>query len=203
VNIYQLEFNQAVGAVEMKNVFHYVVEGAGGTAEELATKFKADVIPKITAWQSSPITNQSLKVFSLYLPSDFTEEALTGVGGAGSTEYLPLHDAVNFTMKLNTRAIRPGKKRFSGLTEGDTSQGWVTNSVVITALNSLRTQIGTTMTGSSGALYRPCVVKRIKETDAETGKVSYRMPVTVEETVWGGILAVLLNLRVTTQRSRR
>lgn len=203
MNLYQLEFNQAVGVIDMKNVFHYVVEGAGGTAEELATNFKSDVMPKIVAWQSSSVANKALKAFSLYVPADFTEESLTGTGTAGSTEYLPLHDAVNFTMKLNTRAIRAGKKRFSGLTEGDTSQGWVTNSVVITALNSLRTQLGTSLTGSSGAVYRPCVVKRVKETDAETGKVTYRMPATIEETVWGGVVTTLLNLRITTQRSRR
>jgi len=203
MDLYQLEFNQQVGVINMKNVFHYVVEGAGGTAEELATKFKADVMPKITAWQSSSVTNKSLKAFSLYVPADFTEESLTGTGSAGSTEYLPLHDAVNFTMKLNTRAIRAGKKRFSGLTEGDTSQGWVTNSVVITALNALRTQLGTSMTGSSGAVYRPCVVKRVQVTDPETGDITYRMPETVEETEWGGIVTVLLNLRITTQRSRR
>jgi len=202
-SLFEVRFSQNVASKYMQNVFHYHVPGEGGTAAELATKWKTDVLPKINSWQSNSLTNHSLKVLSVFDLADFAEETLSGAGGAASGEYLPLHDCVNFTMKVNTRAVRAGKKRFSGLTEGDTSQGWVTNAVVITALTTLRTQLGTNLVGASAVQYQPVVVKRVMEVDPDTGKETYRMPETVGEYVFGNIQTVLLNLKITTQNSRK
>lgn len=116
---------------------------------------------------------------------------------------MPLHDAVNFTLRTNTRAVRPGKKRISGFVESKQSKGMIVDATFISALNTLRVQLATPSEGGSGAVYTPVIIKRVKETDEETGEVTYRLPATEGELVYGVVQTALVNLQVTTQRSRR
>ena len=115
---------------------------------------------------------------------------------------LPLHDAITFALRRNTRVVRPGSKRYSGIPSTKTLAGTVNDATYITALNALRVALYTPLVDVDTVSYTPVIVKRIKETDTETGKVTYRMPDDVSELEYGVIVGALVNLRVSNQVSR-
>lgn len=189
--------------INMTNVFFYRNSAGIGSAAGLNANFISNVLPKINAFQNGSVANKLLRTIHLFDLEDFGESELSGDGDVAAGGSLPSVIAVNFTLRLDTRAVRPGKKRFSGLAEDSVTLNLITETTVLTALNTLRVQLGTVLNAGGGIEYTPCVVKRIEEVDPETGKSTYRLPVTESELVYGNVVTVLLNTTVTTQRSRR
>ena len=204
LDLYQLVLTQTISGEVTQNTFHYVAGEGDASAAKLAEAFIATVLPKINAIQGSTwVVNTLVRVIHLFDLSDFYESALTGTGdteqGGGN---LPTHDAVNYTLRVNTRAIRPGKKRFGGLPMAGQQNGVFTGANYVGRLNTLRVQLGTNLTGSDTIVYQPVVVKRIREVDAGTGAVTYRLPANAGEAVTGAVTTVLLNMNVSHQDTR-
>lgn len=188
---------------EMSNIFFYRASTGTGTATDLMEVFRDDVLPLINQIQVLPtVTNRLLQVQHLFDLEDFVDDSLTGGGGFGGVNAMPSFVALNYTLRLDTRAVRPGKKRFSGLPEEVISLGVIGDAGMLTKVNALRAQLGAVLVGV-GASYTPCVVKRVLVEGGEGEEDTYRLPVTIGELVYGNVTTVLVNTTVTTQNSRK
>jgi hypothetical protein len=204
--IYELTLRQSWGSggENLLNKFFFQKAGTGETAHKLAEAFDAasSWLSKINLIQESIVNNVDISVINLGDPTDFDVITASLTGGY-SGDALPPHSAVNFTLKLNTRVLRPGSKRFSGVPESVQVNGVITDSTYITALNGLRTIMETDLAGLTTDIYRPVVIKRVPYTVAlPTTHTAYRLPTTDEELSVGIVKAVVLNTRISHQTSR-
>lgn len=201
---YEVVFKQKFLGEVMSNVFHFKTADESATAQDLRLAFIEDMVPKINGIQHAGADNYLLQTKNLFDLADFDEASLTGEGARPDSEVaLPLFVAVNFTLRANSRLVRPGKKRFSGLSSLSQNSGTINRAAEITAIELLRVALfATIQNGGSGVPFSPIVVKRVKETDTETGKVTYRMPTTVGELQFADVVTALSNLRLTTQDTR-
>lgn len=203
IDIYQVVHSGTLKGERIQNVYFYRTGTGEFTALDLAAAFLEDIETKLTNWLSVNVVFTGTRVINLGSFTDFAATASsTACVAAGNM--LPAECALNITMRLNTREIRPGSKRYSGILAGITTDGIITNGGTITAIEALMGALASPISKSSGGTgsYIPVVVKRVKETDEETGKVSYRLPVTTEELVVGDVIGCLTSLDVSTQKTR-
>lgn len=206
-DLWQLTLTQSYGAGGESMLTNFFFQrGIGATnAEALFNAFKAagSYLPKINTVQASHVKNVSARVINLGDPSDFYEAELTGAG-VGNADPLPAYAAYGFTLKLNTRAIRPGSRRLPGVVEDATTLGIVTSTVVVNGLNDLANAFKTALPFGGAASYVPVVVKRVEYDVPNTTpqRTAYRIPQGEDPVVVGNIVAVLVNLKVTHQVSR-
>jgi len=190
----------------MSNVFFYHSEVSGVSASNLAGAFSEDMMVKINDLQCDDVTNVLIRVLSLQDLADFHEAAMAGAGANTSSEPMPQHDALNFTLRVNTRAVKPGSKRISGIPESAQAGGFITVGSYITQMNALRTALYTPVVGTSTPtlIYDPVVIKRIKEVETIDGKevITYRLPGIGDEVVYGTVTTALINTRISHQTSR-
>lgn len=205
-DIYQLTLTQSLGTGgERVQMGFYFAKGLGATdAAQLNTDFLADgaYLAHIHAVQSDFIKDVEIRTINLGDLADFDVRPLTGAGADGS-DMLPPHNAVNFSLKLDTRAVRPGARRLVGLTEADQTQGRITLAAAITALNVIGNDWATALPFGGASSYIPVVVKRIKVvTTDDPPRTFYRLPTTDGELVAAHVTAVLVNLKISHQVSR-
>lgn len=205
-DVYMLQMFQTNGAggEMLLNNFFYERQTAGGSAADLIVAFQnAGLLwDEWKTAQLSQIKHTRRTAICLGSLTDFADsiEADAGVGATG--EMLPIHDAVNFTLRLDTRAVRPGSKRLSGLSEAHQSGGIVTDATYIGYLNDIVAGLSATLTGDDDS-YKPVVVKRIYEApDLTHPRARYRLPETTGELVLGHVTGALVNLRISHQTSR-
>ena len=203
-NLYVLDFKQQFQQEDIHNIFTYESDG-DGSAADLNDAFNTTMLPLINAIQSSNIANVSARTINLGSLSDIDEKPLSGLGALTGSDMLPLHDAVNYTLKPTTRAVRPGSKRFSGLVEVDQVDGIITASAYITSLNALRVGIDTPIAAGMSINYATVIIKRVKyNPDPDQPlKFAYRFPHIGEVPVVASLSGVLLNLKITHQTSRK
>lgn len=201
--MYMVKLHQLYGEKDMSNVFFYRASTGTGTAQELLDAFTTDVLPAVNAIQENDvIDNRLLQVQHLFDLEDFVDDSITGGGVRAGGGSMPSFVAVNYTLRLNTRAVRPGKKRFSGIGEDYVTQGVIVDATYLGFIQALKGVLGDDIVGAS-ATYRPCVVKRIFVPATEDTKEHYRLPEDVGELVYGDVQTVLVNTTVTTQNSRK
>jgi len=203
-DLYVLDFKQRFRLQDIHNIFTFDRSGTGN-AVDLNSAFVNDLLTPINAIQNNAIENVSLRTYCLGDLADNGEFQLSGGGLDTSTDMLPLHDAVNFTIKSTTRAVRPGSKRFSGVSEPYQSDGDIIDSAYIAVLETLRLALGDPITGDASNIYDPVIVKRVKYTvpDSDPPRDAYRFPEIGETPVVGTVAAVLLNKHISTQVSRK
>lgn len=191
----------------MSNVFFYRSADALGTAQNLSAVWKepGNIANLVNQVQTTIAKNLSVKVINLYSDTDFYEDGHTGTG-AIADDALPMHSAVNFALKIDTRALRPGSKRFSAIAELNQSNGIIGGVGVIEGFNNIAIALAADLESADPlAVYEPVVVKRIEYTideGEETEHQSYRLPTTALETVFGNVTVALLNTHVSHQVSR-
>lgn len=188
---------------EMRNVFFYRKLAAGTNALQFNTLFDAQVIPDIVTLTTSNIFYDRLFTVNMGVPTDFHEFVLGDTGGAVEAS-LPMHTAINYTLKLNTREIRPGSKRFSGIPEAATNFNIVNNAGYLAFVETLRLQLGADLTDAGNPAWKPVVVKRIPYNPGGGGPpfTSYRLPAAGDPLVVGDVVTVLFNARISHQVSR-
>lgn len=208
-DIYEATFvqNYTLGGEETMNKFYFRAATAEATAQVLYDgMLETDsIVERINAIQGDNMKNNRLRVVNLFSLTDFYEDEVAGQGD-GAAQMLPPHSAVNFTLKLNTRGVRPGSKRISGILEAAQENGFITDSSTIGALNS----IATWLSGGGWSLiamddFEPVVVKRVPYTidgGLPTEREAARLPTNVGELNYGVVVAALVNLRVSHQVSR-
>lgn len=186
------------------NNFFFTSVDVGAGAADLYEAFAAEdsLHEKILGIQNANMHSRNLRVINLGSLTDFFDNPLSGDGAVTAGEMLPPHDVVNFTLKLNTRAVKPGSKRFSGLSESMVASGAITDSGLILAIGTLEIALADVIAGDT-TLYTPVVVKRVRiEPDEDHPAVSYRLPETDEELQYGLVTAALVSLKVSHQVSR-
>jgi hypothetical protein len=124
-------------------------------------------------------------------------------GAAGSDAPLPIFDAIGFTFKPSTRAVRPGSKRIAGIPQSTVTKGKVTDAGYITIMNNARVAMGNSI-GTEPDMFSPCIVKRTKTAIPDTEPVKYRytLPKAGDTLVVATVVAVLQSTKVTHQVSR-
>lgn len=177
-----------------------------GSAFGLYTELQQEdgVLESLNGLQSTRIRNERLRVLNLFSLSDFYEGSLSGAG-VHAGEMLPLFNAISFTKKVNTRAIRPGGLRVSGISEEASVGGLLTASGFPALLTAARGALALTINEDAVATYRPVVVKRVQYTIDEgldSERQSYRLPANSGELVMGQVTTVLVNPRISHQVSR-
>lgn len=202
-DVYQLVLTQTFAGKELNNVFFFNRSDGAGGAGVLCAAFDSDYLPVINAMQSTGILNQQIFAFSLGNLSDFSTLPISGTGDL-SGQALPPQDAISFSFKLNTRAIRPGGKRIAGIPESAQSGGQIEDAGYLDAIEDVRILLGTDLVGG-GTTYQPVVVKRVKTAIPGTTptEYTYRLPEDDDDLVLGGIVAVLTSDLVKSQVSRK
>lgn len=201
--IYLLTHFMTFFGQQIMNVYFYNHTTGAGGAGILCAAFDDQVVPKIKAIQSADINHVQVSAYSLDDLSDFANLTLSGLG-AYEVESLPPTDAVGFTYKVNTRAVKPGSKRICGIPESVTASGQIQNATYLGLIETLRLQFVEDLTGIADA-FAPVVIKRVKTAIPGTTPVQYRytLPTDDSELVIGGVTDVLSNVYVTTQVSRK
>ncbi len=200
---YMLRDIQTYENEEMMNVYFYQDVSLTSDAATLVQLFTDLVIPDIRGIQSTVVTHVLIDAVNLGDSSNFHESKVSLAGTVSGTP-LPAHDAVNMSLRISSRALRPGSKRFTGVLEDFTTGNFITNSQYIAALETLRGKLHDTLVSGSTEVFAPIVVKRVKylPPGASAPNYAYRLPETDEEFVFGDIVEVLVNLRVSHQVSR-
>lgn len=202
--LYVLDLQQRFGQQEIHNIFTF--EGLDThSAVELNAAFQEDLLPKIVAIQSNQIANVGLNTICLGNLGDNSFVALTGGGSFADGPMLPLHDAINFTLKPASRVVRPGSKRFSGIPKLVDVNGDVSDSTYVGNLNTLKTALDSNISDDDISFYAPVVIKRVKYDvpGSDPVRTAYRFPKIGETPVYSQLAGVLLNLHISHQVSRQ
>lgn len=189
---------------QIRNSFFFERSGAAASAADLATAWVAAYEPKLGNMTCSSISFDEVETTNLGDPTDFDTNVLADTG-LDVRPMLPTSVALNFTLKLDTRAIRPGSKRFAGIPEEATAINVVTEAPYIAFLETLRLQLQTPLTSGGGATtWTPVVVKRIKYNPdpLRPDHFAYRLPEAGDPLTVGHVVQALVDLTLSHQVSR-
>jgi len=188
---------------EFRNTFFYRRLGGGTDTAQALANWENLIEPKLQDVTCSILTYVRLDAVNLGDPTDFATLALGDTGNV-VTQSSPFHTAINFTYKLNTRAVRPGSKRITGIPENVTTFNVITDVAYIASLELLRAELGFNLRSGGVDNWKPVVVKRIKYVPdpAHPTRFAYRLPETDLELVFGDVVAVLVDTRLSHQVSR-
>lgn len=203
--IYQARIMQTwgEGGRSLESVFFFDHTAGSGTALTLAELLEDGCLSLMNDLQTQFVKNKSIEVINLGELSDFISYPLTGEGGwAGDS--LPPYAAVGYTMKLNTRAVRHGGKRFSGVPESAQDDGKVTDPSYQTAMEAMRLFLSQEVVGASDT-FLPVVVKRVRTAVPDTvpTRYTYRLPRAGDTLVLGEVVSVLTSNSLSHQVSRK
>lgn len=200
-DIYQVIDTSTFQGQKMINVYFYRWDSVvvTGDADTLADEFIANVLPKVCAIQIAQVVHTQIDVNNLFNPSDRTTRAISepGTGAIGSVDFLPIFNAVNFSLVQDNGAIRNGSKRYGGLVESWQTSGVITDSNVLTWLQDLADQLKDALLNGVVDTFFPVVVGRILD------GTSYRLPANAGEAVFGGITDAVFDALISSQVSRK
>lgn len=201
--IYQLIHNQSFDGEELANVYFFNHAVGTGTSVDLATDFETDVLPAVEALQCVQVVSRSIDVINLGDLADFYSLVIPAGHGALEGEMLPIFNAIGYTLKLDTRAVRPGSKRIAGIPEVEQVDGTITNAGYLASMESLRIILENNVVGAADT-WQPVVLKRVRTAVAGTVplKYRYRLPRTDDELVFGGVTVALTSPDIKHQVSR-
>ena len=203
-DVYQLKVKQDSNGQTFENLFFFERLDPAGTASDLIDGFVADYVPEMRALQSQSTFVRTIECLNLGDLGDFDNEVLNLAGLAGSGDTLPVFNAVGYSLRLNTRAVKPGSKRISGILEAVVLNGRVTDPTYLAAMEAFRIKLDDEVTGAL-ANYQPVVVKRIKTPIVGTvpQKYKYLLPTVGDPLVLGLVVQALFNQDITSQVSRK
>lgn len=205
-DVFMATFEQHVSgsAEQLLNMFFYRKNTGLGTAQDLWETLTDDgnLIDLINNCQVTQVVNSNLKVINLGDLEDFYDVGVPN-GGVLESEMLPIFNAMSFTLKLSTRAVKPGRKSFSGLGESFQANGVITFGDVLGNMEVLRIALAA-VTGVTGGIdYQPVVIKRVLRAADETHpNPRYTLPITDEELVVADVVAAVFSTRIKHQTSR-
>jgi hypothetical protein len=201
-DIYQIVLTQLYQSEPIQNTFYYRALFGVKTAEAVVTGFWDRFDTAYANLQTDQISNYLARCINLGDLSDFHEMSLTGAGANTGEDTMPLHDCINFTKRVNTRAVKPGSVRVSGIPTLYTTEGRVIGDTFIGFVNAFRSLLDDKIVVTSGVEeYQPIVVKRVPYV-TPSGRDAHRLPESTGELVTGDVVAALVNLKVSHQSSR-
>lgn len=203
-SIYQVRARQHWGGSNkpFESVFFFEHTAGEGDWSDLSTVFGNVIGDAINDLQTTTVHNDSIDIINLGNPTDFGFAVWSGLG-AYDESALPPYAAVGFTFKLNTRAVRHGGKRISGIPESVTDNGKIVNSTYRGKVEVLRLAMQQELVDASNT-WLPVVVKRIRTAVAGTvpQQYTYRLPTTGDTLTLGEVVAVLTSDDLSHQVSR-
>ena len=187
--------------VEAENVFFYIGTG-DGLSNSLAQAMADDIVPVMDNLLPLDWNFYRIEVQSLFDPTDFFGLDID-LDGIQTVETTAPYTAINFTLRVPTRSIRPGSKRIGPVPEDVVTNGIIDDEDYLVLVEAMRSVMEDTIepTGATGDTYDPVVVKRVKFT--EDGKVKYRLPASFGEAVYANVTGVVVNSILSHQTSRQ
>lgn len=203
--LYQLRLFGHIDQYPMENIFFYNHISGEGFATDLALAFESDVLNNIIPLQVANALWEGIQCYNMGDYSDFVNLPLATSGSYGDVPREPVFVAVGYSLKLNTRAIRQGSKRFSGIPSEVSNEEIITSAGYLASMEALRLALLANVTGS-GDVWEPTVIKRVKTPVAGTVPLKYRYnlpvpPATTADT--GKVVAVTTSSVLTSQVSRK
>lgn len=200
---YQVVHRQTVNGQICENVYFYDHVAGSGNSDQLGEIFRDELIEAIRTIQVATVLNTRLSVINLGVTTDFSEFVLTNAGLL-SGQMLSPQDAYSYTFRSGDRAIRPGGKRFVGVSEDSQAAGVISEPSTLAAMEIVRGLLGINLILGSDT-FHPILVKRVKIPIVGTvpPKANYRLPRTEAEYLATDILAVLSKNTVSSQVSRK
>lgn len=205
-DLYQVtvKANYTITGERVENVFFFRKAAGLGTATKLidALVDTGGIVELMTSLMHEDMLIEEIAALCLGDPEDFEYRGVTFPGG-GTGDMLPLHDALNITLKLSTRAIRPGSKRIAGIPEDVVQNGVFTDATYIGSIGAFAGQMGEEQDDGTGVTFQQVVIKRVLvPADLPDHKAFYRLPEGAETPVVGDVVYGLANNRVSHQVSR-
>ncbi len=188
---------------EILNVYTYNAD-VGMHAIDVCNAFKADMIPAIMAVEGGTIISKEVKAYSLGDLAEVDEVTDTTLNGYGSSDTLPVFNAIGYTLKPAGRAVRAGSKRYANIPEEVQIRGEISDATYLTKMETLRVALDTGISDDDTLFAFPVIVKRVKYDvpGSDPVRSAYRFPTSDEELVFAGLRAVLTSPKVTHQVSR-
>jgi len=201
-SIFMLSHVQTFSDEEMMSNYFFNKTAGSGTAGDLAAAFIDTFVPAISAFTVSAVINKLIRVINLGDLTDFVE-TVDVTAGALADQPLPIFSAVGYTLKLDTRAVRPGSKRISGLSENSGQGGVITDVATFALVNALRELMFAPLTDGSST-WQQVVLKRVREDVVGTVPLqhTYRLPETDDELIFGSVVECLTSPNLSHQVSR-
>jgi hypothetical protein len=201
-DIYVLDLQQSFVNEPLHNIFTYE-RSTTGTAVDLINSFLDDILPLLKVMISNQITYTGIKAYSLGNLADLDEQVVDETGTL-TGDMLPVFNALNYTLKPTSRAVRPGSKRFAGINETMQVNGRITDSSMLAAMEDLRLALAEAISDDDVTFWNPIVVKRVlyDVPDSDPVRQAYRFPTTDEELVFAGLRAVSTTPKISHQVSR-
>ncbi len=202
-SVYQVIHKQIFGTtINCENVYYFNHVVGTGHATQLGSLFATEAVALVNAMQSSNVHNVSVDVINLGDLSDFVSLIVVGAG-INEAEPMPAFNAISFTVKPNTRAVRHGGKRIVGIPENSAVVDEITSAPILAAMEAYRIFLQSNFEGDDDT-WAPIIVKRVREEVPDTvpQAYTYRLPTTDAELVFGGVLVALSSKFVKHQTSR-
>lgn len=205
-DVIELVHEQTYLGQVVNNVYYYEALQSVGISN-LTTWFENNVVPQVKANQVDLVTHINLRARNLFNESETYEEPLTGVGSVASgVNEMPAFMAYAIRLDHDNGAIRPGFKRFVGVTEVSLDDSLV-NGGRILALTTLGGYLVNPPTVVN-ANWLHIVIGRVCETPnptpgAKPSCLKYRLPLNQGEKQMGIILTAEPYAQPTTQNSRK
>lgn len=202
-HIYQYE------GQELQNVYFYkyalLIDPLGDPISlVLAERFRDTVQPSIVALQPTSVLFSRISVRNL-LDEDDKYDLFQSVPGTYTVgDALPKHDTAAFSLKGQNGSTRDGSKRIGVIGESVSTNGIITAPAYLVLATVLRAVLAapvTTFFIFTQNTFTPCIVKRIREGAAPN--YTYRLPLTLAETVLNTIVSVGFSIVVGTQDTRK
>jgi len=207
-DVYAVTLRQMMLGQRVTNVFFYEQFAAftptsGTVAADLAQTFGNVVMPGINNIQPTDVVNVQIDVENLFVGADVGQSIETGGGGFG-TNSISTFNAPAFKLAVPAKTTRSGSKRIAGVANNLVTDGVFTDATYIGAASTLEGLMTQNLAGLAPAtanVFRPVVVKRIKELIA--GKTKYRLPNVIGEKIVQVVVDVVFQLIMSTQNSRK
>jgi hypothetical protein len=202
-DIFVLDHVQSFDGEPLHNLYTYD-SGGTGTAVDLINAFRDDMLPLILQLQCAQIRTDTIKAYSLGNLGDLDEQTVDETGANVGLQMLPVFNAVNFSLKPTSRAVRSGSKRIAGIPETVQVDGTITDATYLTAMEALRIAMSNPISDDDLVFFDPVIVKRVKYAvpDSDPVRYAYRYPEAGDTLVTATIRAVVLNRKVSHQVSR-
>jgi hypothetical protein len=207
-DVYVVTLRQIALGQRLTNVFFYeqfatFTPTAGTVANDLAQTFNNVVVPVLNNIQTNDVANVQIDVENLFVGTDVGQKIMSG-GGASSTNTVGTFTAVGYKLAVPGKTTRAGAKRIGPVGNNFQTDGVFTDATFISAINALEPIMSQNLAGlapTTANVFRPVVVKRIKELIA--GKTKYRLPNLLTEKTIQVIVETIGSLIMTTQNSRK
>ena len=200
---YMLRDVQTCLGEQVLNVFFYQDLLLASTAQNVVESYIADVLPLVLPLQVDAVTHVKIDAVNLADAGNFYESIITTVGGSAG-DGLPAHSALGFSLRLNSRLLRPGSKRICGVPEGAQVDGAIIPGSYLDAMEDYRLQMSAILLSGVVATFQPVVVKRVpyEVPDSAPPRTAYRLPESDGEFVFGNVVGCLTSTHITHQVSR-